>query len=117
MDTHRVLNALVGALRDRSDGSERELARLTAKREQLDAEQEKVRAQIAEKERQKVALTHDAMERFIAATHMRKRHEPPMCPFCFVFHDMEAPLVALNELDGAEPLRCTDCGETYLVPV
>jgi len=42
---------------------------------------------------------------------------PFPCPFCYVFDGKVSPLKTLPRVDDVEPVRCSECGETFEIPV
>jgi hypothetical protein len=42
---------------------------------------------------------------------------PFPCPFCFVFEKKTSPLKTLPRVEDVEPLICSECGETFEIPV
>lgn len=43
--------------------------------------------------------------------------DPQPCPFCYLADGAIERLIALNEINGNEPVKCRACEETFLIPL
>jgi transcription elongation factor Elf1 len=42
---------------------------------------------------------------------------PFPCPFCYLYERKVSPLKPLPRMEDVEPVRCSECGETFEIPV
>jgi hypothetical protein len=42
---------------------------------------------------------------------------PFPCPFCYLYERKVSPLKPLPRMEDVEPVRCSECGETFQIPV
>ncbi len=56
------------------------------------------------------------IKKFEEKWHSVTNADPQPCPFCYLADGKIARLIPLNEENGYEPVKCSDCKEIFAIP-
>jgi hypothetical protein len=112
-----MLSELVKALEEKKSALEHELITIHGKESIGQTGTEQANEVIGEKERLIALINEQSIKEYRA---LWQSFTPPSqfpCPFCYVFQKKISPLKPLPRMEDVEPVRCTVCGESFVIPV
>jgi hypothetical protein len=110
---YKMLTELLKAVEMKKTSLEEELENQTGKklREGESAES------AAEIEARLAAINEKSLKEYQAMWLSFTPPGPFPCPFCYLYERKVSPLKPLPRMEDVEPVRCSECGETFEIPV
>jgi hypothetical protein len=108
---------LVKALDEKKTALERELAAFREEQALTQTGSGQSAGNAGENERRLALINEQSIKEYKALWQSFTPPGPFPCPFCYVFHKKISPLKPLPRLEDVEPVQCTVCGETFVIPV
>jgi hypothetical protein len=112
-----MLTELVKALEEKKTTLEYELITIRSRQSMGQTGTGQASEEIGEKERLLALISDQAIKEYKT---LWQAFTPPSqfpCPFCYVFQKKISPLKPLPRMEDVEPVRCTVCGESFVIPV